>query len=179
MTNSTNRSQDVRAALKAILAVSQGLDAVLARDVLRYLVATGRQIWPLLPHHDSRRAIEVAEQYANGLATLDDLCEAEYAAEHAAFGIDYDFDKATVSKWIDEVRRIPRDELNAMLPGAEPGRRNAPRDLLVRAAYFADYVAVYPYNAWSTPEKSAALFLSMHQLKSIVGQKLYEPVPPN
>jgi hypothetical protein len=115
MTNMTSGQQDAREVLKALLAKSHGQDEVIARDVLRYLVATGRRIWRLLPHHDSRRAIEVAERYANGLATLDELAEAEYAAEHAAFGIDYDLAAETVSHWIDDVRRIPRDQLDAML----------------------------------------------------------------
>jgi len=96
-------------------------------------------IWKLLPQEKSRRAIEVAEQYVAGWATRDELGKAAYDAEGAAFNIQYQGDREAIARWIEETRAIPEAELRAMIHPLEAVSGISTRELLRRAAYFAEF----------------------------------------
>ena len=55
------------------------------RKLRLFAVACCRRIWPLLPEDASRRAVEAAEGYADGLLTLDDLSRAEAAGKQVTW----------------------------------------------------------------------------------------------
>ena len=57
-------------------------------DRRRLACACARDVWHLLADERSRRAVEVAERYADGLATADDLSAAYAAASDAAAAYD-------------------------------------------------------------------------------------------
>jgi len=57
----------------------------------------GRVVWDLLTDKRSRNAVVVAERFANGDATLDELLEARNAAWETAWEADADYDVAMVA----------------------------------------------------------------------------------
>jgi hypothetical protein len=62
-------------------------DSVLRRLACRFIretpLADGRKVWDLLTDESSRKAVEVAEAYADGKATKEDM-DAAYATAYAA-----------------------------------------------------------------------------------------------
>ena len=72
------------------LTMIQGLKGVAStRKSILYLCAGCRSIWDLLYCDWSKEAVEVAERYADGLATEDELRSANWAAECPTFGFDF------------------------------------------------------------------------------------------
>lgn len=109
----------------------------------RYFLACARAIWKLLPDEMSRRGIEVTEQFLLGLATPDDMSRADYESEAAAFGIDYNTNPAEVERWEDEIKRIPRGELKELIHPIGSAGKYKPREILLYAAYFANFAMNY------------------------------------
>jgi hypothetical protein len=64
-------------------------DGISRRKGMLYLCAGLRDIWHLLYSQWSREAAEVAEQFADGNASDDDLHSARYDAEGPTFGYDF------------------------------------------------------------------------------------------
>jgi hypothetical protein len=76
----------------------QGLkDIASSRKSILYMCGGCRFIWDLLYDDLSRRAIEVAERFAEGLATEEELGRAHFSAECPTFG--HDFEPGIWRKW--------------------------------------------------------------------------------
>src|SRR5258708_1963028 len=56
------------------------------RKARLFACALGRQLWPFLGDDDSRRLVEVAERYADGLATVVEFARAHGEAKDAIRG---------------------------------------------------------------------------------------------
>jgi hypothetical protein len=152
--------------LEALWEAAGGNEAALVPQLHRYFVACCRRIWRLLPQEDSRRGIEVAEQYLAGTVTGEELSEVNWYVEGAAFNIDYNCDPASIQRWVEEIEALPPEEMAAMLnpPGVVPGIDA--RDLLLRAAYFADYAMIYPrLTSKRDVPSNYVLFLSVELLR--------------
>ncbi|MEW6126851.1 MAG: hypothetical protein AB1757_07410 [Acidobacteriota bacterium] len=158
--------------LKTLRVNWRGSEAQLERKLHRYYLACCRAIWRLLPQEESRRGIEVAERYVDGLATDEELNKADWHVEGAAFNIDYNCDPNAIEKWIEEVQAIPRDELSAMIHPIEEIADVSPRELLERAAYFADFAVIYPHLTPKDPSGDYIPFLSASLLREIFGDLL-------
>ena len=142
----------------------------LDRALHRFYVASGRGIWPLLVQADSRRAIELAEQFLAGAATAAQLNEHEYDAEAAAFTVDYETAPEAIARWVAKVRALPPDRLRALLHPPATADRVETRELLKRAAYFAHYAMTYPsIRPPGPPPASYRPFLSAVVLRRYVG----------
>src|SRR5215469_5635043 len=57
------------------------------RNLRLFAVACCRQVWHLIGENESRRAVEVAEQFADGIATLNDLAVAYDEAYDTIFSL--------------------------------------------------------------------------------------------
>jgi hypothetical protein len=164
------RSTDVPAMLEALWDAHGGEEAALVPQLHRYFVACCRRIWRLLPQQGSRRGIEVAERYLAGAATDEELSAVNWDAEGAAFNIDYNCDPEAIERWVAEVRAIPPQEMAALLDPPGVGRDLEPRQLLKRAAYFADYAMIYPHLTPKRPvPRNYVPFLSAELLRQQFG----------
>jgi hypothetical protein len=135
----------------------------------RFYLASCRGIWPLLPQLASRRGIELAEQFLAGTATAEQVSEYNWHTEGAAFVLDYNTAPEDIARWVDEVRAILDGELRAMLHPPETADEVEPRELLKRAAYFADYAMIYPsLRPTGPPPDSYRPFLSAEVLRQYV-----------
>jgi hypothetical protein len=144
----------------------------LTRSLHRFYLASCRGIWPLLPQEASRRGIELAEQFISGETTVENVREYNWHTEGAAFRIDYaaaEGDMDAVAGWVAEVEALPAQELRAMLHPLRTADEIEPRELLKRAAYFADYAMIYPdLRPLRPPPMSYRPFLSAEILRQHV-----------
>jgi hypothetical protein len=111
------------------------------RKLHLYAIACCHRIAPLLPHPDSRRGIEVLEEFVEGRATSEEVNEINWYVEGAAFRLEGIARREDwqVEEWIRETERIPQKVLADLINN--PGRPiQAVRELLISAAYFADSV---------------------------------------
>ena len=140
----------------------------LRRLLHEYYLACCVAIWKLLPQEKSRRAVEVAEQYVAGRATRDELGKAAYDAEGAAFNIQYEGDCEAIGRWIEETRSIPDADLRAIIHPLEAVSGISTRELLRRAAYFAEFAVSRP-DPWADPHDEYVPFLSAEILRQVAG----------
>ena len=151
-------------------ALAQDETADLVRVLHRFYLASCRGIWKLLPQEASRRGVELAERFIVGRASAEELNEFNYHVEGAAFCIDYNSDPEAVDRWVAEVRAIPEAELRSMLHPPSVATEIEPRELLKRAAYFADYAMIYPSLTPLGPPRASYLpFLSAQVLRQHIG----------
>jgi hypothetical protein len=165
MTDSTN-------AYALILTVRNdwpGCPDELERKLHRYYLLCCRRIWRLLPQQESRRGVELAEQYLAGRVSAEELMHANYYVEGAAFNIGYNSEPENIERWVREVEAMPRDELRALL--ADEGSTVAvdARKLLLRAAYFADYAMMYPKLRHKQPLEKYAIFFAPELFRDVFG----------
>jgi hypothetical protein len=116
--------------------------AGLELELQRYYLACCRAIWRLLPQEASRNGVVVAERRLTGEVTDEEFHRAEYECEGAAFNIDYNCDPVAIQLWVEQTQAIPKAELRAMLHPPDAADQIETRELLKRAAYFADYAMV-------------------------------------
>jgi hypothetical protein len=163
------RSEDVPAMLKRFRANWLGTESDLNRLIQRYCLACCRRIWPLLIHEGSRRGVEVAERYNEGLATREEFADAEWNAEGAAFHIDQNSEAEHILQWVEWLASIPPEGLLEMVRPKRAGEPLPPIEILIKAAYFADFSMCYTRI---TPKESIdryAIFLSAPLLRESAG----------
>jgi hypothetical protein len=142
----------------------------LERRLHWYYLLCCRAIWKLLPQEASRRGVEVAERFLAGEADDEELSDVNWSVEGAAFCIDYNTDPESIEQWIVQTQAMPDAELRAILHPPEAARRIETRELLKRAAYFADYCMIYPrLLPKGPPPQSYAPFLSADLLREVFG----------
>lgn len=163
------RMNEVPGLMAVLRQTWQGSEAELECQLQRYYLACCRAIWRLLPQEGSRRGIEVAERYVEGLATEEELSEADYNVEGGAFNIDYNVDPEEVKRLVEGVEAIPREELRQLLH--PPETRIPPRELLKRAAYFADFAVIYANLTPKEPGLSNVPFLSPKIFREMFGEQ--------
>lgn len=184
------RSEDVPALVRALRAGWRGPGADVVRLTNRYLLASCRSIWQLLPLEASRRGVEVAERFLDGRATREQLGVAEYQAEGAAFSLDvesYDLKfedpeenarflqheaerRALIARLVKDIEAIPPDEIRRMagIDPRDPGFST--HRLLADAAYFADSAIWYStLHARQRCIQAYKAFLSAARLRAMVG----------
>lgn len=118
-------------------------DSTFETELHRFYLACCRAIWPLLLDGETRKGVEIAEQWLEGIASDSDLNECDYHVEGAAFGIDYKCSPEELQSWISVVDAIPRHELESMLHSHHVDQRDS-YVLLKSAAYFAHFAIIYP-----------------------------------
>jgi hypothetical protein len=110
-------------------------DSILRKLVCRFIretpIADGRKIWDLLTDERSRKAVEVAERYAEGKATYEEL-EAAFVAANAAY---------------DAAEAAAYDAAAAAYDAARAAAYDAAYDAVRDAAYTAAYAAAAAYDA--------------------------------
>jgi hypothetical protein len=140
------------------------------RSLHRFYLESCRGIWKLLPQEASRRGVELAEKFLAGAATAEQVSKYNWDTEGAAFVIDYNTAPDWIAGWVAAVRAMPEAELRAMLHPPETADEVEPRELLKRAAYFADYAMIYPsLRPQGPPPGSYRPFLSAEVLRRHVG----------
>jgi hypothetical protein len=149
---------------------SEGDSADLDRALHQFYLACCRGVWKLLPQEPSRRGVEMAEQWLTGAVSDEELSKYNWYTEGAAFCIDYNSSPDDTARWVAEVRALPAAELRSMLHPPETADAVEPRELLKRAAYFADYAMIYPsLRPLGPPPGSYRSFLSAELLRLHVG----------
>jgi hypothetical protein len=149
---------------------SEDAAADLDRTLHRFYLASCRGIWKLLPQEESRRGVEMAEQYLAGTVSGDELSKYNWHVEGAAFCIDYNAAPDDIGRWVAEIRALPATELRSMLHPPEAAYEIEPRELLKWAAYFVDYAMIYPsLSPKGPPPASYRPFLSAALLRQHVG----------
>ncbi len=136
----------------------------------RYYLACCRSIWPLLPQESSRRGVELAEHWLEGTVSTEELNQFNYYVEGAAFNIDYNSEPEKIEVWITQLRSS--DSHRNLLHPPETADQLEPREILKRAAYFADYAMIYPsLTPTGTPSERYRPFLSAELLRKFISFK--------
>ncbi len=144
--------------------------AVLDRALHRFYLISCRGIWKLLPQEESRRGVEMSELWLSGTITDQELSKYNWHVEGAAFRIDYNAVPEDIERWVAEVRALPEADLQSMLHRSETTDAVEARELLKRAAYFADYAMIYPtLSPKGPPPTSYRRFLAATVLRQYVG----------
>jgi hypothetical protein len=166
-------SNDALEMLKAVRGKWRDQDA-LHRRLRRYYLACCQAIWPLLPQLASRRGVEVGERYLDGGATEQEVHDAEWDAEGAAFNIEFNCDPAAIAGWVRDVEALAPECLSSLLHIPE-ARAWEPRKVLMAAAHFADYALHFPHGNMKRPQPRHEPFLSPRLLRCVFPNPLRRP----
>jgi hypothetical protein len=118
----------------------QGLKGIASdRKSILYLCGGCRFIWDLLYDDRSKAAVEVAERYADGIVTPEELFQARYEAECPTFG--HDFEPGVWRSWECYKGSVPESVQNLVRMGvlsAEQLREDEPEvDPVVKSRLLA------------------------------------------
>jgi hypothetical protein len=150
---------------------SGGARDSLTRSLHLFYLASCRGIWPLLTQEASRRGVELAEQFLDGKATAVQVREYNWYTEGAASFFDYADadDMIEIARSVAEIKSLPAQEWQAMLHPPMTADEIELRELLKRAAYFADYAMIYPnLRGFRAPPKTYRPFMSADILRKHV-----------
>lgn len=112
----------------------------------------------------------MAEQFLAGTVSADEISAYNWHVEGAAFCIDYNSAPANIESWVAEIRALPALELRSLLHPPDAADAIEPRELLKRAAYFADYAMIYPsLKPKGPPPATYRPFMSAAVLRQHVG----------
>jgi hypothetical protein len=134
----------------------------------RFYLASCRNIWKLLPQEESRKGVELAEQFISGDETWEKLSEYNRHTEGAAFFIEYNTDSDKIAMWCKDAKSLSSTVLKTLLNSQELIENIKPRDLLLSAAYFADYAMIYPSITPKGPPRCHAEFMFADILRQYV-----------
>ena len=133
-------------------------DAVLRKLACRFIretpIADGRKVWDLLTDERSRKAVEVAELYADGKATYEEL-DAAYDAAYAAADAAYDARDAAYDA-ADAANDAAYAAADAADATAYDAAASAAADAADAAASSATYAAAYAAVAARAAARDAA-----------------------
>ncbi|WP_445365733.1 hypothetical protein ACJJJB_03280 [Microbulbifer sp. ANSA001] len=128
----------------------------------KFYIACCREIWLLLPQNESKRGVELAEQYIRGETEWEELSRYNWYVEGAAFTFDYETDTEKVSLWVEETESSHMELIEKL------GSSNT-LDLLKDAAYFVDYAMIYPsIQPKGSPSACYHKFLQPKLLRKLV-----------
>lgn len=140
----------------------------LEKPIYSFYLASCRNIWQLLPQEESRKGIELAEQFIAGEILWEQVSEYNWNTEGAAFLIDYDTEPDLIAEWVKEVESIPDSSMAELLNLQENRERPEPRKLLLNAAYFADHAMIYPSITPKGPPSNHRQFMFASLLREYV-----------
>lgn len=154
---------------------SESPHAGLETALHRFYLASCRRIFALLPETGSRGGVEMGEKFLAGETSADDVKRFTWHTEAAAFEFDYNLHPNHTAPLIAAVREMPKPELRLLLNPPEAADEVEPRDLLKRAAYFADYAMIYSsLTPKGPPPNSYRIFLSADLLRQHVSRPSHE-----
>ena len=114
------------------------------KPLYRFYLASCRNIWQLLPQEESRKGVELAEEFVAGNISWEKVSDYNYYTEGAAFNIDYDVEPKQIEKWVKEVESVSGKTFQGLLSSERAYSELGPRGILLDAAYFADHAMMYP-----------------------------------
>ena len=145
-----------------------------------YLIKCSRRIWGLIPDIGSRKGIEAAENYLNGIITQEEAYKADWPSEASAFLFDYsDASDKKINLYTNTVISNISKYESILVPPQEI-KPETVQSLLKNAAYFANMVLCFRKvrfgrNHKSTMEKYG-IFMPVDLFLDSVSSELYEAV---
>ncbi len=137
-------SSDVRSKIRSLWKSKED-KAEIERELHKYYLSCARSLFPILPQPESREGVVLGERYADGKLSLDELRAYDWYSEAAVFMIEYDEGSESVAQMIADVAAIPKPELAKLLNNIDNAFGSDPKEILVMAAYFADFAMIYPF----------------------------------
>jgi hypothetical protein len=149
--------------------------AALQQALQRYYLACCRAVWPLLPHPRTRRGVEAAERYLDGLASAEDLDRADRDAQWAAHDVE-----SGVYPDIDAARAQAAEALSSgrlrLAPPVDDGSGAPRRHPLNEAAWFAAHAVGYRHDKYmKVRERWYARFHSARLLRCVFANPFRRP----
>ncbi len=142
-------SNDPIAMLEALRAGWHGPKNGLVKLTHRYLLASCRAIWPLLPMETSRNGVEVATRYIEDRASHDEYADAEWHSEAASYFLDPSAGRHLEEnpddpEWLREIREVTRKSREEWPPEVRESERQYRADRIARTRTFIKEIEAIP-----------------------------------
>jgi len=113
------------------------------RPLHKFYLASCRAIWPLLPQEESKKGVEITEQYIEGKVSWDELSKYGWLSEAAAFTFDYSNDQTEIERWVKNAESKSAELIKEILnnkpnPRKEINRLNDLIDHMKKSAHATD-----------------------------------------